>query len=610
MRRSDVIRLVGLTVLVPAAVFLAAGCNSSCKNDTTTSAAFPDTGTISPALPVSGMLTFETAIGFPELAAQLTPPDLTEPGSWARGTAEAEIIDTRTFPVQIQPSTFDGEVTLVKHLLPPHGRDRTLRQGPKNDLVAGEVTDQITAQPGALFPGLDQTPWSPPDPALAVGPDHIVQVVNMDLAWYSKDGTQQFRTRLDSTGNPGFFEDVGGGSFTFDPKCFYDSESERFFILALEVYGSSQAWITFAISDDSDPNGIWYKYRTDARITVGSSTYWVDYPGLGFDSDGIYVNGNLFRLNGGGGGFAGVAYRSIDKSSILNGGTAQYTTIRDGGAASAQSTQHFGNNIAPFFVSARTSTSIRVTAIRDALTSPSIVNANVSVPAWSSPPDAPNNGGTISTLDGRIMNVMWRDGKLLAGHGVSAGGRVVSRWYEFDTGNWPNSGSPSLIQSGNVSGGAGTYCFFPALYSNDAGDIGMVTAFSRSNEFASVRFTGRSAGDALGTMGALVNAKTGTAAGNGRWGDYFDMALDPDGCTFWLVGEYYESGGWNSWITSFTITDCCRVDINGDGVVNTQDVLAFLNLWSANDAEADWNGDGNVNTQDVIAFLNDFNAGC
>ena len=608
MRRSDVVRLSGLAALVPAALFLSAGCSTGTTVDVSRSGEHAS-GPAS-ALPVSSVFGYDKMEGFPELAAKLTPPDLTEPGSWARGTAEAEIIDTRKFPVQIQPSTYDGETTLVKYMLPPHGRDKTLRQGAANDLVAGEVTDQITAQPGTLFPGIDATPWSPPDPSLAAGPDHIVQVTNMDLAWYTKDGTQQFRTRMDSTGNPGFFEGIGGGNFTFDPKCFYDHESERFFIVALEVYGSNQAWITFAISDDSDPNGVWYKYRTDARVNVGGTVYWVDYPGLGFDSDAIYVNGNLFRLSGGGSGFGGVLYRSIDKSSILNGGTAQYTDIRDGNGASAQAAQHFGNNVAPFFVQANSSTSMKLTAIRNPLTSPSLVNANVGVPSWSSPGSAPNNGGSIDTLDGRIMNVMWRDGRLVAGHGVSTGGRVQSRWYEFDTGNWPTSGSPSLTQSGNVSAGSGSYCFFPALYINDAGDIGMVTAHSRSNEFASVRYTGQAAGDAPGTMGALVNAKTGTASASGRWGDYFDMALDPDGCTFWLVGEYYESGGWNSWITSFTISECCRVDINGDGVVNTQDVLAFLNLWTANDSAADWNNDGNVNTQDVLAFLNAYNAGC
>jgi YVTN family beta-propeller protein len=54
----------------------------------------------------------------------------------------------------------------------------------------------------------------------------------------------------------------------------------------------------------------------------------------------------------------------------------------------------------------------------------------------------------------------------------------------------------------------------------------------------------------------------------------------------------------------------CAADITGDGVVNTQDMLAYLNLWTAGDPAADWNNDGVVNTRDFLAFLNDWAAGC
>lgn len=54
----------------------------------------------------------------------------------------------------------------------------------------------------------------------------------------------------------------------------------------------------------------------------------------------------------------------------------------------------------------------------------------------------------------------------------------------------------------------------------------------------------------------------------------------------------------------------CPPDINNDGVVDTLDFLAFLNLFADGDAQADFNEDGTVNTLDFIAFLNAFEAGC
>lgn len=54
----------------------------------------------------------------------------------------------------------------------------------------------------------------------------------------------------------------------------------------------------------------------------------------------------------------------------------------------------------------------------------------------------------------------------------------------------------------------------------------------------------------------------------------------------------------------------CVADFNGDGSVDTRDVIAFLNAWNAGDDSADIDGNGIVDTRDVLAFLNLWNAGC
>ena len=108
------------------------------------------------------------------------------------------IIDTRTFPAgNRQGEPWTGETKRPGGMLPPHTRDKSLQRGPVNALRAGKILDQPRAVPGAFFPGISRTPWNPPDPCLAVGPSHVVVTVNMAVAFYDKDGNEQFFSNLD-----------------------------------------------------------------------------------------------------------------------------------------------------------------------------------------------------------------------------------------------------------------------------------------------------------------------------------------------------------------------------------------------------------------------------
>lgn len=77
-------------------------------------------------------------------------------------------------------------------------------------------------------------------------------------------------------------------------------------------------------------------------------------------------------------------------------------------------------------------------------------------------------------------------------------------------------------------------------------------------------------------------------------------------------------GGYELWLACASrglavltvMMDGCDADFNGDGIVNTQDVLSFLNAWNAGDPRGDFNGDGTTNTLDVLAFLNAWSTGC
>lgn len=54
----------------------------------------------------------------------------------------------------------------------------------------------------------------------------------------------------------------------------------------------------------------------------------------------------------------------------------------------------------------------------------------------------------------------------------------------------------------------------------------------------------------------------------------------------------------------------CVADLNGDGSLNSLDLLAFLNLFDASDPLADWDENGVQNSLDLLAYLNAFNDGC
>lgn len=87
----------------------------------------------------------------------------------------------------------------------------------------------------------------------------------------------------------------------------------------------------------------------------------------------------------------------------------------------------------------------------------------------------------------------------------------------------------------------------------------------------------------------------------------YDLAQGPNGSWVGFDNAFpaSHSTGGAAWVGAL-----CPPDMNGDGAVDTQDFLAFLNAWAGGDPVADWNSDGTINTQDFLAYLNEWAAGC
>ena len=82
-----------------------------------------------------------------------------------------------------------------------------------------------------------------------------------------------------------------------------------------------------------------------------------------------------------------------------------------------------------------------------------------------------------------------------------------------------------------------------------------MVATANNSTNPTLQILGRKESDLLGTMGAPVIVRTGNAGADGRWGDYFDMTVDPNNDTvFWYIGEVQMQSGWQTYIGSALIT--------------------------------------------------------
>jgi hypothetical protein len=244
----------------------------------------------------------------------------------------------------------------------------------------------------------------------------------------------------------------------------------------------------------------------------------------------------------------------------------------------------------------------------------------VSVPSFSGPTGAPTKGGnTLDIVDARVFMGYYRDERVVTAHNVWNGSKNVARWYQIDTHGWPiTQGVPfTLLQAGEIDPGGENHTFFPAVAENARGDIAVVFGNSAATKRPAVKIVSRKASDPAGETGGLTTLVNSTANAGGRWGDYFEMCIDPvDDRTFWCVGEYQIGGGanWGTWIASLTITGDPG-DTNCDGAINSLDIEPFtlalldpaqyaVDYPDCDVLSADINDDGTVNALDIEPFVN------
>lgn len=432
---------------------------------------------------------------------------------------------------------------------------------------------------GASFKSIDYTQSQqgvPPDPDITVGTNHILVGVNTSFQVFDKSGN--------SLVGPTLFADfwgsscgTGSGVVMFDPYLDYDEKENRY-ILGITAYdpnvnGGDNGWACIAVSKTDNAAGEYWLYSFDGNPGTGTD-YFFDYPHLGVGQNALYLSANMF-----GSSFVRNHVFAYDKFAMYNGQSANNVKIDIGSANfTLQPAKIHGYtsggwptnaNEPHYFVDAKYGNSqntLTVWKFSDPFGTPSLTQAGtVTVNSYSLPVAQLQLGGSnIQGNDNRLLDVKYWGGKLYATHhvGCNPGSGTVNciRWYVINI----SSGVPVLADQGSFASN-GEYRSFPAIAPNACGDLLVGYTKTSSSIYPSVYIAGREAGDPAGQLKneTLVHAGedfyTAYDSVPRRWGDYTGMGIDPDGTTFWYVGEYSRNQAtarWSTWVSSFNWSGC------------------------------------------------------
>ncbi len=208
-----------------------------------------------------------------------------------------------------------------------------------------------------LANGGNQFSSEPPDQALCVGPNHVLEAVNTVLRVYDKAGNagSPVISMNEFFGYPPAIDRTTGafGAFLTDPVCHFDTTTGRYFLVVLTIdqdvatgdfTGANR--LDIAVSKTSDPTGDWWRYKLPVQNdgTEGTPNHGCDpdpepvpqethpaacigdYPHIGADRYGFFITTNEYSFFGdgtnGGAGYTGSQIYAISKSKLAAGPSA------------------------------------------------------------------------------------------------------------------------------------------------------------------------------------------------------------------------------------------------------------------------------------------------
>ena len=422
---------------------------------------------------------------------------------------------------------------------------------PESLPISAEQTPEQIQSAGTLvnnFSALgDNATIIPPDTMGAVGPNHLMTMLNSQVMIQQKDGTVLSIVSLSTFWTSG----TGLTGTPFDPRIIYDSLSGRWMAVVDANARSSSSAVWFAISAGNDPTGTWTYYSIQADP---GGTYWADYPDIGVNTPWVAITNNMYTVSGS--TFGGAKMWVIDKAQLLAGNFVVTTFARgfDGGGFTLRPALTFDASeptlylVDGLWMTGGTMTH-RVSQIRDSSGTPVwssvgfyLVNSNYDITQINAA--QLGDSRRIQTNDTRLLNAVFRNGHLWLTHtgGLPVGSvdRTAVFWYEV------NPVTPAIVQSGVIDGGVDVHHYFPSISVNQFDEV--VIGFTRSDatRYAQAVFVSRQPTDPAGWTSPIQVIKMGEdsyakdfGSGRIRWGDYSATAVDPlDDQTLWTLQEY------------------------------------------------------------------------
>jgi hypothetical protein len=437
-------------------------------------------------------------------------------------------------------------------------------------------------------------PDAPTDGNLSIGDNQIVQWVNVQFAVFDLNGNNLLFNGQHYVNGNVVFSGLPhcGASNSGDIIAQWDKIAHRW--VMYQPRFSAPYYDCFAISQTADATGAYYTYEFP---TYQNSNNFPDYPKVGVWPNGYYVSHNDFlNLQA----YVGAMPCAYDRVKMLAGDPSALGvcfldnsngTLFDDSMlpADVDDANALPNGIDPIFVGSIDNFAsdsnvyyypFHFDPVNPANSTFSCVNGACKIPVATysnASGNAPEPGGnSINTLSDRLMYRLAyrilpaptpakdllhdnRSQEWLVSHAVANNGSAAVRWYEFRS---PvKTTTPTTFQQGTYAPDA-TNRFMSSLARDKMGNIAMSYTVSSSTVNPTIAFTGRAPGDPLGQMGAetiLVPAAGYQTGTSNRWGDYYDMALSNDGCTFVTTGEYYQtvaSFHWSTRIGKLKFANC------------------------------------------------------